>query len=120
MCDIPTDAGGGVMEESALNKLKGWNDRPCLGTDLELWYGPANDLSPNLRETRDQAAFRMRAAQAVCAGCPVQAECLESELVRPLYEQHGVRGGKTARQRQALIRERRRQAAAPLPVREVA
>ncbi|WP_447006641.1 WhiB family transcriptional regulator [Saccharothrix isguenensis] len=102
------------MDESALKKLKSWPDRSCQGTDLELWFGPSNDLPRELRETKGEAAFRMRTAKAVCAGCPIKVECLESELARGIYDQHGVRGGKTAHERQQLIRERRDQAVAEL------
>ncbi|MFD7653979.1 WhiB family transcriptional regulator [Actinosynnema sp. NPDC059797] len=108
------------MNESTLKKLDGWADRSCLDTDLELWFGPSNDLPPHLREPRDQAAFREQTAKAVCSGCPIRVECLESELARSIYDQHGVRGGMTAGERRELIRQRRKPAAAVVHVGEVA
>ncbi|MBB5808955.1 WhiB family redox-sensing transcriptional regulator [Saccharothrix ecbatanensis] len=100
------------MDETALKKLKDWPDRMCQGTDLELWFGPSDDVPRELRETKSEEVFRIRTAKAVCAGCPIKVECLESELTQGIYNQHGVRGGKTANERQQLIRDRRDQVVA--------
>lgn len=43
-----------------------------------------------------------RQAKAICAGCPVRAECLEEALDMPTTEDHGVRGGTVPRERIAL------------------
>lgn len=48
------------------------------------------------------------AAKAVCAACPVRAECLEFALVT--NQQYGVWGGASEEERLALRRERRRAA----------
>ena len=45
-------------------------------------------------------------AKAVCAGCPVQAECLAYALTH--NERHGVWGGTSERQRQKLRRKLRK------------
>ena len=45
-------------------------------------------------------------ARAVCAGCPVIAQCLEHALTYP--EHHGVWGGTTPRQRKEMRGRRRR------------
>ena len=45
-------------------------------------------------------------AKAVCAGCPVQADCLSYALAQPRHLDFGVWGGLTARERQ--VRKRRR------------
>jgi hypothetical protein len=84
-----------------------WADRPCLGTDLELWFGPADDVPARLQETPDQRLFRERTAKAVCDDCPFVERCLAGELQRGISEQWGVRGGMTAKERQELIRQRR-------------
>lgn len=47
------------------------------------------------------------AAQAVCDGCPVRAECLEAALERG--ERDGMWGGLTPRQRKSVRRSGRRQ-----------
>jgi WhiB family redox-sensing transcriptional regulator len=49
------------------------------------------------------------AAKAVCGGCPVQDECLEHAIGH--REHNGVWGGATERERQRIIRRRRRQRA---------
>ena len=72
----------------------------CLGVDPELFFpvaetGPAHDA-------------QVAAAKAVCARCPVVAECLAEALARIPY---GVAGGLTEDERRAL-RRRDRQAVA--------
>ncbi len=72
----------------------------CVGTDPELFF-PVAEAGPHYDA---QAA----AAKAVCAGCPVVAECLAEALARIPY---GVAGGLTEGERRAL-RRRDRQAVA--------
>ncbi|TWP51252.1 WhiB family transcriptional regulator [Lentzea tibetensis] len=84
-----------------------WEDRPCEGSDLELWFGPADDLPGQLQETPAERRRREGVAKSVCAGCPVMAQCLAQELQHGLGDQWGVRGGLTAAERQDLIRARR-------------
>lgn len=88
----------------------GWESRPCLGTDLVLWYGPpeAGDGPGGYREPADQRAWRERRAKQICMSCPVRVPCLEAELRLPIRDQWGVRGGMTARERRALLRARAR------------
>lgn len=69
----------------------------CRGLDPALLY-PDDD---------DPAAVAR--AKTVCGACPVQAQCLEHALAA--REKLGVWGGLTARERQRLIRRRRREAA---------
>ncbi|GAB3289045.1 WhiB family transcriptional regulator [Parasphingorhabdus pacifica] len=76
-----------------------WEERAaCTGTMLELWYG-----TDDYDEPRDQARWRRRRASEFCAICPVWTECLAEELVRPLSQQHGIRGGLTPRARERLL-----------------
>jgi hypothetical protein len=96
-----------MTEAAEGGKPLNWGDRPCLGTDLELWFGPADDVSAHLQEEPDQRLFRERAAKAVCADCLFVEQCLADELQRGITEQWGVRGGMAAGERQALIRQRR-------------
>lgn len=84
-----------------------WADRPCLGTDLFLWFGPADDQP---EETPTDRRWRENVAKSVCAGCSVVAECLADELRQPVSSQWGVRGGLSEAERRALLRERRRAA----------
>ena len=51
---------------------------------------------------RGEATWR---AKQICAGCPVIADCLEDAIIR--REPAGIRGGKSTRERQAIIKERR-------------
>jgi len=45
-------------------------------------------------------------ALRICRHCTVREQCLAGALARPADQQHGVRGGTTARQRRALLKER--------------
>lgn len=81
-----------------------WEERAaCAGTSLRLWYGPDEET-----ERPDQVRWRHRRAGGICAPCPVRAECLAEELARPLSQQHGFRGGLTARGREKLLARWRR------------
>ncbi|MFD9734255.1 WhiB family transcriptional regulator [Umezawaea sp. NPDC059074] len=81
--------------------------RPCIGTDPELWFGPADDVAPDLRESHVERNARENFAKQLCADCPFAAQCLEQELRHGVGEQWGVRGGMTAGERQRLLRQRR-------------
>ncbi|WP_158842908.1 WhiB family transcriptional regulator [Saccharothrix deserti] len=89
-----------------------WEDRPCLDTGVELWFGPADDVPPPLQETPEDRRYREETAKAVCGACPFVKRCLEDELQHGIGEQWGVRGGMTAAERQQLIRDRRDRAVA--------
>ena len=65
----------------------------CRGMNVELFFNP--DFLRG-RPKRDHEA----AAKAVCATCPVIAQCLERAL--KVGEPDGVWGGLTARERDAL------------------
>lgn len=47
-----------------------------------------------------------RAAKEICEGCVVKDECLEDAIIR--REPAGIRGGMSTRERQVVIRERRK------------
>lgn len=77
----------------------------CWGVDPELFFGPGDSAE-------DQPVFSWeRQALRVCAGCPIQAQCLAEALEFPPDEQHGVIGGMTAAQRRALLRASRQRTA---------
>jgi WhiB family transcriptional regulator, redox-sensing transcriptional regulator len=88
--------------------LSGWEDRPCLDTDLYLWFGPGDGEPTELPSER---RWRESVALGLCSQCRFKAECLTEELRRPISQQWGVRGGMTAGRRQSLI-QRQRQVAA--------
>lgn len=65
-------------------------DRPgsCAGYDPEMWF-------PDTRRPGPVAE-----AKAICAGCPVRAECLHAGL----GEEFGIWGGLTPSERGAMLR----------------
>lgn len=65
----------------------------CQGVDPDLFF-PERGAS-------------IREAKAVCARCPVTAECLEHAITH--HEVHGIWGGKSERERRALRRQRARE-----------
>lgn len=74
-----------------------WRDSAaCLGHDSEMWF-PAGEKS---RDDLLQAA----GAKAICATCPVQAECLADA------DGWGIRAGLTADERHTLRKRTQRQA----------
>jgi WhiB family redox-sensing transcriptional regulator len=77
--------------------LGGWAARgACRHSEPELFF-PVTDTGP--------AATQLARAKAVCAGCPVRAECLEFALSSG--QAAGVWGGTTQDERR-LIRRRQR------------
>lgn len=69
----------------------------CRGQDLAVFFP----------ETRGVDALTNPEAEALCARCPVRRACLESELAKGL-PQFGWFGGKSAADREAIVRKRRR------------
>jgi hypothetical protein len=68
-------------------------DAACRGVDPELFF-PVAEAGPVL-------ARQVAEAKAVCARCPVRAECLEFALRLLPY---GIAGGLTEQERRALRR----------------
>ena len=70
----------------------------CRGPASALFYPPA------AAETRPERESREHRAKAICADCPVQVPCLTFAL--ETREPHGVWGGLTETERQALLERR--------------
>lgn len=78
----------------------GWqNDAQCWGEPLVLFFGPDGERQPE----RDRREAR---AKAICAQCPVRAECLNYALSRP--EKYGTYGGLNEDERASERRRRMR------------
>jgi WhiB family redox-sensing transcriptional regulator len=76
-----------------------WEDRAaCAGTDGQVFFAPDGEREP-AREIREARAA------AICAPCPVRAECLDHALRNSV--KHGIWGGLNKDER---ARERRRRA----------
>ncbi|MEU9079272.1 WhiB family transcriptional regulator [Kitasatospora sp. NPDC004745] len=74
-----------------------WNwqlDGACRAADSSIFFHPANERGV-------AATARERAAKAVCARCPVRAECRRHALAT--RERYGVWGGLTEDERRALL-----------------
>jgi WhiB family transcriptional regulator, redox-sensing transcriptional regulator len=69
------------------------SDAACRGFDSSLFYGPPG-------ESRGTRRWREFQARALCASCPVVADCAAFALA--VGEQHGVWGGLTESERVAL------------------
>ena len=80
-----------------MQKYEDWRElAACRDEDPELFF-PVTELGPGARQA-DQA-------KAVCARCPVRAQCLDYALDNGL--DHGIFGGTTEAERRKLRRERR-------------
>lgn len=81
----------------------GWQLRAaCRGEDSSYFF------APGYFEKRHEKLGREVVAKAICARCPVRAECLDYAL--ELREIHGVWGGLNEMERRAMLRQRARQA----------
>ena len=77
----------------------GWQFRAaCRGEESALFF------APNYFERREQKEAREAKAKAICARCPVRAECLEYAL--RIREPHGIWGGLNELERRAMLRSR--------------
>lgn len=84
-----------------------WRDQAaCKGKDPDaaLFFDPPGEkYGPGARQRREARA------KAVCAACPVRAECLDYAIERP--ERYGIYGGMSEEERAAEKRRRLRRAA---------
>ncbi|TYC15506.1 WhiB family transcriptional regulator [Actinomadura syzygii] len=84
-----------------------WSDHAiCRGADPDLFF-PIGYSAPVLKAQED-------AAKAICANCPVKAECLSWAL--QVGEPDGVWGGTTPEERRYLRRTSDAPVRKPLPV----
>jgi WhiB family transcriptional regulator, redox-sensing transcriptional regulator len=70
----------------------------CRGADVNLFFTPSHLESKEEREMREDEA------KAICAICPVRAQCLEFAL--ETREPHGIWGGLNEIERRHLIQRR--------------
>ena len=71
----------------------------CRATDSEVFFPPAHFEHKPEREVREAQA------KAICAGCPVKAQCLEWALA--VREPHGVWGGTSEIERKQILTGKR-------------
>jgi len=69
----------------------------CRGLDTSNFYHPENERGPS-------RARRERQAKAICAGCPVIANCRQWALAA--REPYGVWGGLSAEERELVLQRR--------------
>lgn len=86
-----------------LVEVWGWQARAaCRNLDSSMFFHPDGERGFRRQQREDRA-------KAICAGCPVRAECLEHSL--RVQEPYGIWGGlsetERPRLRQALARSRR-------------
>lgn len=80
-----------VVRELGLDTARQWTElAACAGAKTPDAFFPEREDRP------DPAVLR------ICAGCPVQAACLRHALTAG--ERHGVWGGLTPSEREALLR----------------
>jgi WhiB family transcriptional regulator, redox-sensing transcriptional regulator len=81
----------------------GWQFRAlCRGEDSALFF------PPHTLETREDKQDREGRAKAICAACPVRAECLDYAL--EIREPYGIWGGLNELERRLVLRQRERRA----------
>jgi hypothetical protein len=84
-------------EHPERQQRRGWRSRAaCRDVDPELFFPTA--------ESGPARHAQVRAAKAVCARCPVRAQCLTEALARIPY---GIAGGLTEHERRTLRRSDR-------------
>ncbi len=77
-------------------------DGSCKGHDPRMWYPHASrtdvgNYSTNYKQSIEDA----QTAKRICLGCTKRIECLSYSLY---HENHGIWGGKTERERNAIRR----------------
>lgn len=76
----------------------------CRGKNPRLWF--PLELKTSGPEFSPQGMRDAAEAKSYCRECPVRTECLEYGL----YEESGIYGGRTARERRAIVKSRREKA----------
>jgi WhiB family redox-sensing transcriptional regulator len=88
-----------VAERIVDDWTQGWQfGAACRGEDSALFF------APNYFERRGQKDAREAKAKAICAVCPVRADCLDFAL--RVRETHGIWGGMNEQERRQLLRRR--------------
>jgi WhiB family redox-sensing transcriptional regulator len=83
--------------------LQPWEfDANCFGTDQAIFFGDDWDDAPRSKHSSHRTKKQTAEALALCASCPVLAECREWGIVSGIP--YGIVGGLTEPQR---LRERR-------------
>lgn len=70
----------------------------CRGADATLFF------SPLVTETKQEKDAREAKAKAICADCPVRAQCLDFAL--HTRESYGIWGGLNETERRRLVAKR--------------
>lgn len=83
----------GLLFEFLFSKMP-WRARGACSGQGELFFNPAK--------------AKQREAAAICAECPVRAECRSWAIENPGKASHGVWGGLTEKQRESARRRARR------------
>lgn len=73
----------------------------CRGKNPRLWF--PLELKTSGPEFGAQGMRDAAEAKSYCRECPTRAECLEYGL----YEESGIYGGRTPRERRAIVKSRR-------------
>lgn len=76
----------------------------CKDTSIELWFAADNPGGPRRGRGLPGEVVRVTRARAVCAACPVAAQCLDYALEKEVY---GVWGGTTEADRRVMRRRLR-------------
>lgn len=92
----PTTSAATALEIASTG-LSWRHESACRWIDPDLFW-PVGESAPARKQAED--------AKAVCAGCPVRAQCLEWAL--EAEQDFGVWGGMTERERRALHRRKAR------------
>ncbi len=82
-----------ILEDRYSSEDTWMNDAECKQLDPQVFF-PSDGVG-------------VIEAQRVCAGCPVQAQCLEYALTYRI--EHGVWGGASERERRRMLRARRKE-----------
>lgn len=75
---------------------RAWQARAaCRGPESTLYF------PPTYAERKEERELRERRAKAICALCPVRADCLDYALT--IREPHGIWGGLSEHERLELL-----------------
>lgn len=80
---------------------------PSLSTSVEWSSAVCAQVDPDLFYPSYQGARTCQVAKMICAVCPLASECLAEALATPAIDDHGVWGGTTPTEREAIRKARR-------------
>ena len=99
-----------LLQGVSPNEFGPWREHAaCVGSGVDFFpQPPSKDGVHGHRSADPEYRRKVNVAKAVCNGCPVKQECLDTAMESTWFRDFGIRGGLTASEREQLRRKKKR------------